>query len=172
MEGLTDRQAADAVRTRIDWKYLLCLELTDPGFDHKVLSEFRTRLLVHEAKRRLFDTNLAHATERNWVKTGGRQRSDSTHVLGAMHVALTASTSTICCRCGSRKGLTTPPNSVRLLCALLTPCTTTTVPVKPPSQVRSHCERPLCSLTARSVPGRYAPAQYSRRFLRARCFRT
>jgi len=30
MEGLTDRQAADAVRTRIDWKYLLCLELDDP----------------------------------------------------------------------------------------------------------------------------------------------
>ncbi len=38
MEGLTDRQAADAVRTRIDWKYLLCLELTNPGFDHTVLS--------------------------------------------------------------------------------------------------------------------------------------
>ena len=43
MEGLTDRQAADAVRTRIDWKYLLCLELADAGFDHTVLSEFRTR---------------------------------------------------------------------------------------------------------------------------------
>ena len=55
MEGLTDRQAADAVRTRIDWKYLLCLELTDPGFHHTVLSEFRTRLLTHEAERRLFD---------------------------------------------------------------------------------------------------------------------
>ena len=47
MEGLTDRQTADAVRTRIDWKYLLCLELTDAGFDHTVLSEFRTRLLTH-----------------------------------------------------------------------------------------------------------------------------
>jgi transposase len=46
MEGLTDRQAADAVRTRIDWKYLLCLELADRGFDHPVLSEFRARLLV------------------------------------------------------------------------------------------------------------------------------
>lgn len=30
--GPTDRQAADAVRARIDWKYLLCLEMTDPGF--------------------------------------------------------------------------------------------------------------------------------------------
>ncbi len=63
MEGLTDRQAADAVRTRIDWKYLLCLDLTDPGFDHTVLSEFRTRLLVHGAERRLFDAILAYAGE-------------------------------------------------------------------------------------------------------------
>lgn len=61
MEGLTDRQAADPVRTRIDWKYLLCLELTDPGFDHTVLSEFRTRLLDHNAERRLFDTLLVLA---------------------------------------------------------------------------------------------------------------
>jgi len=43
-EGLTDRQAADAVRTRIDWKYALSLEITDPGFDFSVLSEFRSRL--------------------------------------------------------------------------------------------------------------------------------
>jgi len=83
MEGLTDRQAADAVRTRIDWKYLLCLELTDPGFDHTVLSEFRTRLLTHHAERRLFDTLLTLAQDRGLLKAGGRQRSDSTHVLGA-----------------------------------------------------------------------------------------
>src|SRR5438105_13785944 len=44
MEGLTDRQAADAVRSRMDWKDALSLELTDPGFDHTVLSEFRSRL--------------------------------------------------------------------------------------------------------------------------------
>lgn len=42
-EGLSDRQAAEAVRARIDWKYGLNLELTDPGFDHSVLSEFRAR---------------------------------------------------------------------------------------------------------------------------------
>jgi transposase len=83
MEGLTDRQAADAVRTRIDWKYLLCLELTDPGFDHTVLSEFRTRLLDHNAERRLFDTMLALAQDRGLLKAGGRQRTDSTHVLSA-----------------------------------------------------------------------------------------
>ena len=48
-EGLSDRQAADAVRSRIDWKYVLGLELTDPGFHHTVLSEFRTRLVAGEA---------------------------------------------------------------------------------------------------------------------------
>ncbi len=41
IERLSDRQAADAVWTRIDWKYLLCLKLTDPGFDYSILSEFR-----------------------------------------------------------------------------------------------------------------------------------
>ncbi len=84
MEGLTDRQAADAVRTRLDWKYLLCLELTDRGFDHSVLSEFRTRLLTHHAECCLFDAILDLARQQNMLKAGGRQRSDSTHVLGAM----------------------------------------------------------------------------------------
>jgi len=83
-EGLTDRQAADASRTRIDWKYLLCLDLTDPGFDHSVLSEFRTRLLNHGAERRLFETVITIARNRGLLKAGGHQRSDSTHILGAM----------------------------------------------------------------------------------------
>lgn len=82
MEGLTDRQAAEAVRTRIDWKYLLGLELTDPGFDHTVLSEFRSRLLSHGAERRLFDAVIELAKARGLVQAGGRQRSDSTHILG------------------------------------------------------------------------------------------
>src|SRR5919199_5326379 len=47
-EGLSDRAAADAVRSRIDWKYVLGLELTDPGFDASVLVEFRARLVAHE----------------------------------------------------------------------------------------------------------------------------
>jgi transposase len=46
MERLPDRQAADAVRSRRDWKYALSLELTDPGCDHTVLSEFRSRLVA------------------------------------------------------------------------------------------------------------------------------
>ena len=44
-ENLSNRQAAEAVRARIDWKYVLSLELTDEGFDFSVLSEFRARLI-------------------------------------------------------------------------------------------------------------------------------
>src|ERR687886_442889 len=58
VENLSDREAADAVRGRIDWKYALGLALTDPGFDHTVLSEFRTRLVEGKAERLLLDTLL------------------------------------------------------------------------------------------------------------------
>jgi len=51
-ENLTDRQAADAVRGRIDWKYCLGLALADPGFDFSVLSQFRTRLIAHDLQGR------------------------------------------------------------------------------------------------------------------------
>src|SRR4051794_35395705 len=57
-EGLSDRQAADAVRIRIDWKYALGLDLTDEGFDFSILSEFRARLLANGAEQRLFETLL------------------------------------------------------------------------------------------------------------------
>ena len=57
-EGLCDRQAAEAVRGRIDWKYLLGLELTDPGFDASVLCEFRARLVAGGAEERLLDRLL------------------------------------------------------------------------------------------------------------------
>jgi transposase len=83
-EGLTDRQAAHAVRSRVDWKFLLCLELTDPGFDHTVLSEFRSRLLEGGAERQLFDTLLRVFGEQGLVRSRGKQRSDSTHVLAAV----------------------------------------------------------------------------------------
>src|SRR5215210_6383632 len=83
-EHLSDRAAADAVRGRIDWKYALSLELTDPGFDHTVLSEFRTRLLVGGAERRLLDVLLRCARERGLLQARGRQRTDSTHVLAAI----------------------------------------------------------------------------------------
>jgi transposase len=84
MEDLSDRQAAHAVRTRIDWKYALRLELTDPGFDFSVLSEFRARLLAGQAEQRLLTTLLAVAKTHGWVRAKGRQRTDSTHVLAAV----------------------------------------------------------------------------------------
>jgi transposase len=85
-EGLSDRQAADAVRSRIDWKYALSLELTDPGFDHTVLSEFRTRLVTGQAEQLLLETLLSQLRARGLLKARGRQRTDSTHVLAAIRV--------------------------------------------------------------------------------------
>lgn len=84
MENLSDREAADAVRGRIDWKYALGLALTDPGFDHTVLSEFRTRLVAGDAGLLLLDTLLQRLQEQGLVKARGRQRTDSTHVLAAV----------------------------------------------------------------------------------------
>jgi len=85
-EGLSDRQAADAVRSRIDWKYTLSLELTDPGFDHTGLSEFRTRLVAGQAEQLLLETLLTRIRERGLLKARGHQRTDSTHVLAAIRV--------------------------------------------------------------------------------------
>lgn len=59
----------------------LHLELTDPGFDHTVLSEFRARLIAGNAEQLLLDTMLKLFKERGWLKARGKQRTDSTHVL-------------------------------------------------------------------------------------------
>ncbi len=83
-EDLTDRQAAEAVRERLDWKYLLGLELTDPGFDASVLSEFRQRLLAQGAEERLLEKVLQVCRQRGWLKAGGKMRTDATHVLAAV----------------------------------------------------------------------------------------
>jgi transposase len=85
-EGLTDRQAADQVRSRIDWKYALGLELTDPGFDASVLTEFRVRLLDGQAAQRLLDTLLTQLRAKDLLKPGGKARTDSTHVLAAVRL--------------------------------------------------------------------------------------
>ena len=82
-EDLSDRQAADAVRGRIDWKYALGLELDDPGFDFSVLSEFRGRLTAGGAERLLLDEMLEACKDRGLLKARARQRTDSTHVLAA-----------------------------------------------------------------------------------------
>jgi transposase len=85
-EQLTDRQAAEAVRARIDWKYLLGLELDDPGFDFSVLSEFRDRLLAGSAEALLLNKLLERCRALGLLKARGQQRTDSTHVLAAIRV--------------------------------------------------------------------------------------
>jgi len=83
-EQLSDRQAADAVRSRIDWKYALGLALDDAGFHFSVLGEFRARLVGGKAEELLLDKMLEHFKARGLIKPRGRQRTDSTHVLGAV----------------------------------------------------------------------------------------
>jgi transposase len=83
-ENLTDRQAAEAVRDRMTWKYALGLELADPGFDASVLSEFRSRLVTGDLASVALDALLERLAGLGLVKAGGRQRTDSTHVLGAI----------------------------------------------------------------------------------------
>ena len=83
-ENLTDRQAADAVRGRIDWQYALGLDLTDAGCDFSVLSEFRARLLAGEAVERLLTQMLGLFVERGLLRARGTQRTDSTHIVAAV----------------------------------------------------------------------------------------
>jgi transposase len=84
IEGLTDRQAADAVRRCMDWKYALSLDLHDPGFDFTLLHDFRQRLLAQDAAQRLLDTFLTTCKARGWLKARSTQRTDFTHVLAAI----------------------------------------------------------------------------------------
>jgi hypothetical protein len=72
IEGLTDRQAADAVRRCMDWKYALSLDLTDPGFDFTLLHDSRHRLLTHEVGQRVLDTFLAPPKREGGSKHGAR----------------------------------------------------------------------------------------------------
>jgi transposase len=80
-EDLTDRQAADSVRGRLDWKYCLGLVLEDEGFDFSVLSEFRTRLVCGSLELTMLDLLLGRLKDLGLVRAGGTQRTDSTHVL-------------------------------------------------------------------------------------------
>ena len=82
--NLTDRQAADQVRTNLAWKYALGLGLTDPGFDHTVLSEFRSRVVEHGLEEKALDLMLAVLRDKGFVAAGGKQRTDSTHVVAAV----------------------------------------------------------------------------------------
>jgi len=86
LEDLGDRAAADAVRLRLDWKYALHLPLDYAGFNFSVLSDFRVRLLAHDAAARLFDTLLGQLRELGLLKRRGRQRTDSLAVLARIHL--------------------------------------------------------------------------------------
>src|SRR5258708_15630158 len=81
LENLTDRQAAEMVRGRLDWKYALSLPLDDEGFDASILTDFRQRLLEHGAQDLLLEPILGVCREHGWLKAGGKQRTDSTFVL-------------------------------------------------------------------------------------------
>jgi len=83
-ENLTDRMAAEQVRTRLDWKYLLGLALDDPGFDHTVLAEFRARVADAGLEQAALDALLERLAADGLVKAGGKQRTDSTHVVAAV----------------------------------------------------------------------------------------
>jgi transposase len=83
-ENLTDRQAAEAVRTRIDWKYALGLAGGDPGFDHSVLPEFRARVAAGGLEQVVLDTLLERLAADGLVGPGGTMRTDSTHVISAV----------------------------------------------------------------------------------------
>ena len=81
MENLTDRQAAEAVRARLDWKYALGLRLDDAGFDYSVLSEFRQRLLRGGKEGLLLERILQVAEEGQLLEGKATQRTDATYVL-------------------------------------------------------------------------------------------
>jgi transposase len=83
-EHLSDREAADAVRSRLDWKYLLGLSVDDPGFDASVLSEFRTRLQTDAVASQVLMQLLEHARRQGLLPERGRQRTDGTHVVAAV----------------------------------------------------------------------------------------
>jgi transposase len=80
-EGLSDRQAADAVRGRMDWKYVLGLELADAGFDYSILSEFRGRLVAGQQEQVLLERLIEALKQRGLLKAREQQRTDSTHIL-------------------------------------------------------------------------------------------
>jgi len=81
MEDLSDRQAAHAAQSRIDWKYALGLDIDDPGFDFTDLSHFRDRLVGDSPELLLLDAIINKAKELSVFGKRDRARTDSTHVV-------------------------------------------------------------------------------------------
>jgi transposase len=84
VEKLPDRQATEMARTRMDWKYGLRQELTWVGFHYADLCNFRKRLVAHDRFKVIFDQLVTYLRERNLIRVGVNQRTDSTHILGAV----------------------------------------------------------------------------------------
>lgn len=82
--NLADHEAAEAAADRIAWKYALGRELDDPGVDHTVLSEFRSRLAADCRADAVFDLTLARLKDAGLLRSGGRHRTDATEVLGCV----------------------------------------------------------------------------------------
>jgi transposase len=81
IEKLPDRQAAESLRMRLDWKYALHLPLEYEGFNFSVLSEFRDRLIEGQAEGRVFEKLVAQIRALGLIKERGKQRSDSIAML-------------------------------------------------------------------------------------------
>ncbi|WP_308130325.1 IS1182 family transposase [Kitasatospora aureofaciens] len=84
LENLTDRETVQAVALRLDWKYALGMDPGEPAFDASVLSEFRDRISQGDRVDRLLAVMVERLRQAGLVRRGGRQRTDSTHVLGAV----------------------------------------------------------------------------------------
>jgi transposase len=84
LENIPDRVAARWVVTRIDWKYALHLPLSWLGFHFSDLSNFRQRLLEHGAEALVFEQVLKWVRSCGFLKKYGKQRSDSSHIVGCV----------------------------------------------------------------------------------------
>lgn len=82
MEKVSDRRAAEQVAYHLGWKYALDLELPYEGFHPTVLVYFRDRLEENQAERVMFDGIVELLIELGLIKRAGKQRIDSTHILG------------------------------------------------------------------------------------------
>src|ERR1700690_1939398 len=82
LEKVPDRAAATLAVMRLDWKYALRQDVSWSGFHYSDLCNFRKRLLAVELEGVVFERIVAYLRARGYVKAGGKQRTDSTHIVG------------------------------------------------------------------------------------------
>jgi transposase len=82
MERVSDSQAAELVKYHLGWKLALQLDPEPQAFHPTTLVYFRQRLLAHQKAKLAFDRVLQGLIEAGLVPRRGKQRLDSTHVLG------------------------------------------------------------------------------------------